>query len=353
MVEEGGADEAAPEDAGEEAGPGVADGGADEAGDDPAEEEAEPEPAIDEDEDGIGEKIGDGAGEAGGLSAEEPAEMGMEHAAEHAADAVAVEVRGMGVAVAVGVLMVSAVEGAPFDDGALAGHGAEDGEDGAEDWAGFVGAVGEHAMVADGDAEDGEGVHSDEERDLEKADAVAPGEVDGEEEGEEGDADAESHGGVFVEGLVVGLGRVGRERGARRGEDIHWRCILSLSKNERCQSISAKGIGGIGRERRIIYFVEIRPRWVNSKVRIIPGSRWGSAGGARNERDNILLFGGRRCDRHYARADKTGENGVEGWNCFDKRAGGVWNAGVPKDSIARKLVSSSPGQGRRDGSGAY
>jgi hypothetical protein len=85
---------------------------------------------------------------------------------------------------------------------------------------------------------------------------------------------------------VVGLGRIGGQCGSRRGENIHWRCILSLSKNERCQSISAKGIGGLARERWGNFFVENFPRWVNSKVRIIPGRRRGSAGARGNPRDD-------------------------------------------------------------------
>src|SRR6266850_4293390 len=58
VVEQGGADEAAPEDAGEEAGPRVAECGGDQAGDNPAEQEPEPEKSVNECEHGVADQIG-------------------------------------------------------------------------------------------------------------------------------------------------------------------------------------------------------------------------------------------------------------------------------------------------------
>src|SRR4051812_17072769 len=94
---------------------------ADDARNDPAEEHPQPEKSVDEAQYGIGDEVGDDAGGSVGFVGEEPAEVGMDHALDDSADRAVVEVGGMGVAFAVAVLVVLAVDGAPFKNGALAG----------------------------------------------------------------------------------------------------------------------------------------------------------------------------------------------------------------------------------------
>ena len=74
----------------------------------------------------IFEEIGDRAGDIGAVCVEAPQHVGVSEAAEHLPEALAVDVRGMGIAVAVGDLMMPAMGRAPADAHALPGGGAED-----------------------------------------------------------------------------------------------------------------------------------------------------------------------------------------------------------------------------------
>ena len=98
-------------------------------------------------------------------------------------------VRGVRVIFLVGVLVVLAVGGAPFEDGAFDGHGAEGGEGVADDRAGDEGLVGEEAVVADGDAHGGGVAHAEEDAELDPVEGLAPGEDHGRGEADEGDDD--------------------------------------------------------------------------------------------------------------------------------------------------------------------
>jgi hypothetical protein len=90
------------------------------------------------------------------------------------------------VALAVGVLVVTAVLGRPQRDRALDGHATRDHERDAQGAAALEGAVGEEPVVADGDAEDAHEIHDDGDHHITRADAPAPGGGQGEDEKQDG-----------------------------------------------------------------------------------------------------------------------------------------------------------------------
>ena len=170
--------------------------------------------------------------------------MGVPEAADKALETRAVLVGRVRVVVVVAVLVVAAVHADPVEDCALGGHAAGDGPEPANRRGGLEGAVGEKAVVADGDAQPGDEVESQEEPQVDHPEAAAPGEDhggdeahDGEDDSREGrDAFAGGHGGGFDIGPAIefaegvsGLGEGGD--GAGRGGDL-WRHRTSCARGD-------------------------------------------------------------------------------------------------------------------------
>jgi hypothetical protein len=80
----------------------------------------------------------------------------------------------MGVLLMVAVLVVTPMDGYPSDEWSLDGHGSEYGQDGAYGCVGLKSAVGEQAVVTDGDAESCCQVHDEEHCDFGPIDADFP-----------------------------------------------------------------------------------------------------------------------------------------------------------------------------------
>ena len=119
----------------------------------------------------------------------EPAGVRVPEAAQRAHDAVAVtDVRGVRIALDVGVRVVLAVVGDPVDDRPLDREHAHVGERVARRLVRLEGAMGQHAVEADGDAETTDQVHEDEDGD------VGPAKPDTPEQRDRGGGDGERAG---------------------------------------------------------------------------------------------------------------------------------------------------------------
>ncbi len=174
---------------------------------------------IDDEEGAVFEEVGDAAAEILAIGLEAPADVGVKHAAKSGEERAAVEVRGMGIAVTVGDLVMAAMGCAPADGHALSGGGAEDCEQEADGSGGFEGAMGEEAMEADGYAEAGDGVGGEHDDDFGPADGEAAGvsspeEDDGDDESGEGSDDGEEHDELLEAGHAV-FSRMSDFRGYR------------------------------------------------------------------------------------------------------------------------------------------
>ena len=113
---------------------------------------------------------------------EEPAHMGMPEAAQQSKKTIALLVRRMGVFVRVAVLVVTPMHGDPFQERALDGHRAEDGQYKLDHPIGFEGPVGKQSMVADGDSHGRQRIHPQQQAAIDPMEAPAPkGNDDGHE----------------------------------------------------------------------------------------------------------------------------------------------------------------------------
>src|SRR5579862_2456970 len=88
----------------------------------PSQEHPEPEEAIDKTQDGIREQIRDVASHRIGIWRKAPADMRVQHPLKQPDNTVALEMRRMRIARAVAVLVVRAMDGAPFQDWSLSRH---------------------------------------------------------------------------------------------------------------------------------------------------------------------------------------------------------------------------------------
>jgi hypothetical protein len=115
---------------------------------------------------------------------EEPAHVRVPQAREAASVA---EVRGVGVALLVGVCVVAAVVGDPIRDRALHGHRAQNGQQILDRLVGGEGAVRQQAVVADRHPARGDDVHAGEDRQVGPAHGLVPEQDEGGDETGEGD----------------------------------------------------------------------------------------------------------------------------------------------------------------------
>ena len=76
--------------------------------------------------------------------------------------------------------------GGPVKGGALHGHGAGDEKEGFQPRLGLKGLVGEHAVKAEGDAEAADGVHHQEQGEIDPVDPLVPKKEDGADDSEDG-----------------------------------------------------------------------------------------------------------------------------------------------------------------------
>ena len=95
------------------------------------------------------------------------------------------DVRAVRIALLVGVGVVLAVVGDPGDRGPLDGHRAEDRPRVLHGLARLEGLVGQHAVVADRDAEPGDDVHEGHNGQLDGPDSAVPEQHDGQQQGKE------------------------------------------------------------------------------------------------------------------------------------------------------------------------
>src|SRR6185437_6910981 len=119
----------------------------------------------------------------------QPAHVREVEALQRAAQARAVPVRRVRVALVVGEGVVLAVIGHPVNKEPLDGHRAEHGKRVADGSHRVERAVGEEAVVADGDPEAGRHVHDAEDREVGPADPLIPQQHDRTQEGNEGNED--------------------------------------------------------------------------------------------------------------------------------------------------------------------
>ena len=125
---------------------------------------------------------------------EEPAGVGVPEALEPGA---VTDVRRVRVALLVGVRVVLAVVGHPVEHRPLEGGRAQHGEGVLERLVGLERAVGEQAVVADGDAEPGEHVAHGEDREVGAVHPLVPEQDDGGEHARERNEDAEDVAGAL------------------------------------------------------------------------------------------------------------------------------------------------------------
>ncbi len=177
------------------------------------------EEPIDPPDVAVPQHVGRVAGRAGGVRHEEPADVGERQPPQEGDAVVAVAVGGVGVPGMIAVHVVAPVGGHPAGQGALHGHGAQDGQGDLEGPARSEAAVGEQAVEPDRDPEAGEEVEDQGDDEVREVDGVSP--QHGDEHGQgQCRSDHDGHRDQLLSGTDHDGFLLRREAGVERGHRL-------------------------------------------------------------------------------------------------------------------------------------
>jgi hypothetical protein len=108
--------------------------------------------------------------------------MCMPETAQHSKKTIGLFVGRMGIPGCVAVLVVAPMHGDPLQERALDGHRAENGQHKLDDSIGFKGSVGKQSVVADGDSDGRQYIHSQQQRAINPMKAPPPKQNDDDRE---------------------------------------------------------------------------------------------------------------------------------------------------------------------------